>query len=157
MRMNEPRDVGLPVKCPMAGEVDHSKDDGFQSHGSRAEPVRVEELRQDRYVRWEYEKIGMTLGHYHRCFQELLLDYVDPSDKKPGCLAKTAVDRVVVREANRAHHVFYFDVTVQYNAGHAEMISAYEDLKAGRPVDPRFVEIFRAAEEVQRKSSLGGN
>lgn len=98
----------LPLTCPKK-ELDHHKDQGMVSHGTTENPLLVKEQRVDQgqYVDWEYRFIAGELGHYNRCMQALL-EFGEDRSKR--------VDRVVVRSANGAHHVFHFDITNQCKA-----------------------------------------
>jgi len=107
---------GIQDSCP-SSDFDHQKDAGATRHGSPEEPILVEEMREDRYIKWEYEKIAKTIGFYRRCMQALLMTV----DRQ--------IDRIVVREANRTHHVFYFDVSKQWKAGQDGMMDKIAKLK----------------------------
>lgn len=83
------------------------KDDGCTLHGSKEKPIKVEEMRYDanQYIAWEYEMIRAELG---RCRQRLLQSVV----RHEGRL----MDRIMVEAEDGSRHVFYFDVTTQYDA-----------------------------------------
>lgn len=108
---------GIQGDCP--SDFDHKKDAGATRHGSPEEPIPVEEMREDRYIQWEYEKISKTVGFNRRCMQSMLMN------------ADRQIDRIVVREANRTHHVFYFDFSKQWKAGQDGMMDKIAKLKAG--------------------------
>ena len=108
---------GIQDKCP-AEDFDHKQDAGATPHGSLENPIVVEEMRDDRYIQWMYEQISRTIGFYRRCMQAMLM-----ADNKQ-------VDRIVVREANRTHHVFYFDFSRQWQAGQDKIMAEIAKLKA---------------------------
>lgn len=115
--------------------IDHSKDEGAQTHGTREAPLPVPDPRLDRYVESEYEEMGRVLGFYHRCFHALL--------KIDGKM----IDRNVAREANGKHHVFYFDIDRQFREQGDKIRATVERLKKNRlRLSPKEKQLLEAIE-----------
>jgi len=131
--------VSHPNYCPNKN-IRHETDDLKTMHSTKEAPIKVEEERGDRFVRWEYEYIEKILGLYHRCHQ----DYLEENGHK--------MDRLVARDYTGNHHVFYFDITAQIDADDAILKKAYEDMQAGKSIDPKLKALFEKSQEIQKKN-----
>ncbi len=136
--------VTAPFGC-RCKEVDHDSDLGMELHGSLENPVPVGDVRENRYVKWEYEAMDRLLPPYNRCLQQLFED----KDASP----RRAVDRLVVRDISGKHHAFYFDISVPLNARHERYEQAWKDREAGLPIDPRIEADFQKAIAAQKRNS----
>ena len=103
----------------------------------------VTEMRDTKYVAWEYEYLNRTMPTpYKKCLQELL------REESTG----RHFDRLVVRDIGGNHHVFYFEITAQIAARGERMKRAFEDYEAGRSVDPKDREAIEAAIKLKRNA-----
>lgn len=130
-----------PFGCPNKN-IRHDTDDLKELHGSMEKAIPVEETRNRKYVPWEYNEISRIAGLYHRCQQQLFEDRT----KTP----KISVDRIVVRDVKGNHHVFYFDISKPINEDEVLMKKAYEDMQAGKPIDPERKALLEKAIEMQK-------
>lgn len=129
-----------PVMCPNKN-VKHRTDSFKELHGSPKEPIMVAEMREEKYVAWEYEHLNRAMRTpYKKCLQELLREEATGRH----------FDRLVVRDIGGNHHVFYFEITAQYVNRGERMKKACEDYQAGRPVDPRDRECIEAAIKLKK-------
>jgi hypothetical protein len=136
--------VSAPFGCPNKN-IRHETDDLKDLHGSLDKPIPVPEMREDKYVAWEYEEIGRQVVPFNKCFQQLFEDKnVSP---------RKAVDRVVVRDIGGRHHVFYFDISIQSNAARVQFAQAVKDYEAGKPIDPQRKVYIEKAIAAQKKNS----
>lgn len=136
--------VTSPFGCSYK-DIPHGTDEKKELHGTLEAPIPVKETRVRKYVAWEYEEIGRVMGLYHRCQQQLFED----REKKP----RVSVDRIVVRDLQGKHHVFYFDISVPINEDLVEMEKAWADHQAGKPIDPRRRALLDKAIDMQKKNS----
>lgn len=136
--------VSSPFGCPNKN-VRHETDDLKKIHGSLEKPIPVPEMREDKYVAWEYEEIGRQVVPFNKCFQQLFEDTT--------VCPRKAVDRVVVRDIGGGHHVFYFDISIQSNAARAQFEQAVKDYESGKPVDPKLKMWIEKAIEIKKKNS----
>lgn len=124
--------------CPNKN-VRHETDDLKELHGTLDKPIVVEEIRDKKYVQWEYAFINRAMpGPYHICLQSLHKD------------GQRQFDRVVVRDYSGNHHVFLFDITAAMAERDKEMKKAFGDLQAGRPVSPDLEKFIKKAIELKR-------
>jgi len=107
------------LRCP-DNNIDHAKDEGMELHGSVEAPIKVLELRQDRYVPWEYGHIDGKITLPKRCLQVLI--------EKNG----RRIDRIVIRDAGFNHHVFYFDVTEPLDVLRKQLEATIERMRRRR-------------------------
>ncbi len=131
-----------PVMCPNKN-VKHRTDSLKELHGSPKDPIVVPEVRNEKYVAWEYEYLNRAMPTpYKKCLQELL--HEEASNRN--------FDRLVVRDIGGNHHVFYFDITARLAERGERMKKACEDYEAGRPVDPRDREAIEAAIRIKKEA-----
>ena len=124
-------------KCP--SNLEHGKDDGMVTHGTREAPLPVPDTREEHYVESEYHAMAQALSFHHLCTHALL--------KYDG----KVVDRNIAREANGTHHVFYFDVTVPWNAAIALKNAYIDNLRKNRKrLKPRELQLLEAIEEDEK-------
>jgi len=136
--------VSAPFGCTN-NNIRHETDELKELHGSLEKPIPVPEMREHRYVAWEYEEIGRQVVPFNKCFQQLFEDK-EVSPRK-------VVDRVVVRDIGGQHHVFYFDVSIQSNAELVKYEQAFKDYEAGKPIDPQRKIYIEKAIAAQKKNS----
>lgn len=131
-----------PFGCPNKN-ISHDTDDLKELHGSLEHPVPVGDVRDGKYVPWEYQEISRIAGLYHRCQQQLFED----GTKTP----KISVDRIVVRDIKGNHHVFYFDISKPINDDLVIMEQAWKDYQAGKSIDPKRKALLEKALEMQKR------
>lgn len=131
-----------PFGCPNKN-ISHDTDALKELHGTLEQPVPVGDVRDGKYVPWEYQEISRIAGLYHRCQQQLFEDRT----KTP----RISVDRIVVRDVKGNHHVFYFDVSKPINDDLVIMEQAWKDYQAGKPIDPKRKVLLEKALEMQRR------
>ncbi len=121
---------------------DHNHGSNYKSkvHGSFAEPIKVEEMDKDRYIKWEYNYI-LKMFLYHKCLQQLL------SDEK----FVKRVDRVVVRDYGGKHHIFYFDITEPMQLEDKRFKQVLKDYQAGKAISPGDKKAIEAAIDLRSK------
>lgn len=129
--------AGTGNSCPEP--VDHHKDEGMERHGSPEAPMKIEERRPERAVRWEYEQIDRALTLPKRCMQSLVMSN------------SRSLDRIVVRDAGFKHHVFYFDVTDKLQAETKQIGDFVEQMKKNRDrLSPEDRKLLADIEESER-------
>ncbi len=111
----------------------------MERHGSPQAPIKIDEKRPERAVRWEYEQIDRALMLPKRCLQSLVME-----DGR-------SMDRIVVRDAGFKHHVFYFDVTEKLAVETKQIGDVIENMKRNRDkLSPEDREMLKAIEESER-------
>ena len=128
-----------PSQCQYESH-NHGSNHKSEVHGSFSEPIKVEEVHKDRYVKWEYHYI-LKKFLYHKCLQQFM------SDEK----FVKRVDRIVVRDYGGKHHVFYFDVTEATQLEDKRFEQVMKDYEAGKPIAPNDKRAIEAAIDLRSK------
>lgn len=105
------------------------KDDGCVVHGSKENPIAVEERRHDakQYISWEYDHALREIGPNAKHLVQSLL-----------VVGGKSVDRLLFEAEDGARHVYYFDVTTQLDEAILDLAKAGRGEPVGTaPLGPR--------------------